>query len=721
MEKKLKQIIQNLDNGEISLVELPCPIPSKNEILIRSKLSLLSNGTERMLLKFGKAGYLSKARQQPEKVRQVIDKINADGVLATYHSVKNKLGQPIAMGYSNVGSVSDIGDGVHGFSKGDRLVSNGFHSEFVCVSKNLVAKIPDGVSDEEAVFTVPGAIALQGVRLCEPVIGETVAVFGLGLIGQLLVQILLANGCRVIGFDIDVSRVNLAKSFGAAAYKLSRGKAPISEVLSYTSGVGVDASIIATATTSNTVISHAAQICRKRGRVILVGVTGLNLSRSDFYEKELKFQVSCSYGPGRYDSVYEQEGIDYPIGFVRWTEQRNFSAVLNLMAEKKLDVKPLISSSNKITDMKKAYDRILNDKTVLGVLLDYANTTTTTTTTTKPGVEFFCSENTIDQKKTNRSNSLNIGFLGSGSYAQGQLMPAFKKFGTQMSCVVSKNGISGFSACKKFGFLSNTTDSAVLLQSPNVDAVVIATRHDSHARFVVEAIKQGKHIFVEKPLCMSLDQLEEIKHVYEHAKGVDVSGEGVKLMVGFNRRFAPQIRAIKKVLKTLNEPKSFVLKINAGALPKEHWAQSRSQGGGRVLGEACHFIDLLRFLSGSRIVSWNKVGLGGAADDTVSISLTFADGSIGTIHYFSNGHRAMPKEHLEVFCQGSIIQLNNYKSLKSFGLPELSQVNLWRQNKGQELCVKAFCQSVMLNEPCPIAFDEILEVSRLSIEIAEQI
>ena len=712
----MKQIIQNLDNGEMSLVDLPCPIPSGNELLIRSNLSLLSNGTERMLLEFGKAGYLSKARQQPEKVKQVVDKIKADGALATYRSVKHKLGQPIPMGYSNVGSVSEIGAGVLGFSKGERLVSNGFHSEFVCVSKNLVAKVPDGVSDEEAVFTVPGAIAMQGVRLTEPVIGETIAVFGLGLIGQLLVQILLANGCRVIGFDIDSNRVRLAKSFGAAAYKLSRDKAPVPEVMSHTSGVGVDASIIATATTSNKVISHAAQICRKRGRVTLVGVTGLNLSRSDFYEKELKFQVSCSYGPGRYDVVYEQEGIDYPIGYVRWTEQRNFSAVLNLMADKKLDVKPLISSSIKITDMKMAYDRVLSDKTVLGVLLDYSNITAV-----EPDRILANPKNTKGWKKSNSSGSLNIGFLGSGSYAQSQLMPAFKKFGTQMSAVISKNGISGYEACKKFGFLSNATDPESVLLSPTIDAVVIATRHDSHARFVVEAIKQGKHIFVEKPLCMSLDQLEEIKHVYEHAKGVDVSGEGVKLMVGFNRRFAPQIRAIKKVLKTLNEPKSFVLKINAGALPKEHWAQSWSQGGGRVLGEACHFIDLLRFLSGSRIVSWNKVGLGGAADDTVSISLTFADGSIGTIHYFSNGHRAMPKEHLEVFCQGSIIQLNNYKSLKSFGLPELSQVNLWRQNKGQELCVKAFCQSVMLNEPCPIAFDEILEVSRLSIEIAEQI
>jgi predicted dehydrogenase/threonine dehydrogenase-like Zn-dependent dehydrogenase len=705
----LKQLLQSLKNGTIEVASVPCPGVQRGQLLINNSRTLISAGTERMLMDFGKANFIDKARQQPDKMRMVLDKIKTDGLMPTIETVLNKLDQPIPLGYCNVGSVTEVGSGVSGFSIGDRVVSNGKHAEMVSVPMNLCAKIPDGVSDDEAAFTVLGAIALQGIRLAQPTLGEAVVVTGLGLIGLMTVQLLHAHGCRVLGLDFDQKKLGLARQFGAEAVDLSAGQDPVAASAVFSRGRGIDAVIVTAATKSSEPMHQAALMCRKRGRIILVGVTGLELSRDDFFKKELTFQVSASYGPGRYDPNYEEKGQDYPVGYVRWTEQRNFEAVLDMIHDGRVSVKPLISHRFSINEAEKAYSIVSGAEPSLGILLDYPEREQKTQRTVMYGPQPHSSA-------TQGRGRTSVAFVGAGNYATAVLIPAFKGAGARLRCVASSTGVSGVHAAKKYGFEETTTDTERAFTDRDTNVIVITTRHDSHSRFVVKALEAGKHVFVEKPLALTLDELREIDAVYSRLNNERTSRP--LLMVGFNRRFAPHIQKIKTLVAAVKGPKSFVMTVNAGAVPADHWTQDPAIGGGRIVGEACHFIDLLRYLAGAPIKDYSKTHMDIVTRDTVSFQLSFEDGSIGTVHYFTNGNKAFPKERLEVFAAGSVLQLDNFRRLRGFGWPGFSRMNLWQQDKGQRACATAFVKAVEQGGAPPIPFEEVMEVSRVSIEIA---
>ena len=710
------QIFQNLKTGETELVDVPAPGVEAGYLLIRTHRSIISLGTERMLVEFARANLLDKARQQPEKVRQVLEKIKTDGLFPTLEAVKSKLDQPLPLGYCNVGEVIDVGADVVGFQVGDRLVSNGPHAEVVLVPANLCAKVPEGVDDDSAAFTVLAAVALQGIRLAQPTLGEAVVVTGLGLVGLLAVQLFKAQGCRVLGLDLDSARVELAKAYGADAVDLSRGEDPLAAARTFSRGRGVDGVIIAASTESNEPIHQAAQMCRKKGRIVLIGVVGMELSRADFYEKELSFQVSCSYGPGRYDPAYEGQGHDYPIGYVRWTEQRNFEAVLDMLAENRLETGPLISHRFPIGEAARAYGLIGGGEPVLGILLTYDEAAKATFDRT---IEI--TPEAVPAAST--PTGLVLGMIGAGNYATRTLIPAFKKAGVRLKTVASGGDATGAYAGRKFGFEAATTDTESLLADPDINAVAIATRHDSHARFVCQALQAGKHVFVEKPLAITRDELREIESTYDRMQS---GGQAPLLMVDFNRRFAPHIRKMKELLEGVREPKSLVMTVNAGEIPPDDWTQDPTVGGGRIIGEGCHFIDLLRFLVGEPVVSVQATMMGDAPgvairDDKVSFTLGFADGSFGTVHYLANGHRSFPKERLEVFCAGRILQLDNFRRLRGYGWKGFRNLNLRRQDKGNIQSVVAFVDAIRRSGPLPIPFDEIVETTRVSLEITQQI
>lgn len=719
--RNMKQILQSLKTGATEVAEIPCPAVKEGQLLIRSIRTLVSVGTERMLVDFGKANLIDKARQQPDKVRMVLDKIKTDGLMPTMEAVFNKLEQPISLGYCNVGVAMEVGAGVAGFAVGDRVASNGKHAEVVSVPTNLCAKIPDTVSNDEAAFTVIGAIGLQGIRLAQPTLGEAVVVTGLGLIGLVTVQLLRAHGCRVLGIDFDSGKLALARQFGAEVVNLSAGEDPVTVADAFSRGRGVDAVIITASTKSSEPVHQAALMCRKRGRIVLVGVTGLELSRDDFFKKELTFQVSCSYGPGRYDSQYEEKGQDYPVGYVRWTQQRNFEAVLDMMADRRLDVKPLISHRFNINEAEQAYALVSGVGVSLGILLQYPTEVQKPEATLRQSTVELATSTQSPLLRDGRRSPPVVAFIGSGNYATAILIPAFKKSGARLKTVASSGGVSGVHAGRKFGFEATTTDTGGIFSDSEINTVVITTRHNSHARFVLQALEAGKHVFVEKPLCLTQTELGEIETAYTQ---LSEQGKAPLVMVGFNRRFAPHVQKMKGLLASVKEPKVFVMTVNAGAIPQEHWTQDQTVGGGRIVGEACHFIDLLRFLTDSPIDGFQAISIGkaqsiGLAEDKASIMLRFRDGSIGTIHYLANGHKSFPKERLEVFSGGRILQLDNYRKLTGFGWPGFRTMNLWRQDKGQKGCAVAFVQAVEQEKASPISFQEIIEVSRVSIEVAE--
>ncbi|MBE0623842.1 MAG: bi-domain-containing oxidoreductase [Burkholderiales bacterium] len=707
----MKQVLQHLATGVTEMVEAPCPRASAGQLLIRSSRTLISAGTERMLVDFGKASLIEKALQQPDKVKMVLEKIKTDGLMVTIDAVRSKLDQPLPLGYCNVGVVAEVGSGVEIFKVGDRVVSNGPHADVVKVPKNLCARIPNDVDDESAAFTVVASIGLQGIRLAQPSLGEAFVVTGVGLIGLLTVQLLRAQGCRVLAVDFDEHKLALAESFGAEICNPGKGEDPVAAGTVFSRGQGVDGVIVCASTKSNEPITQAARMCRKRGRIILVGVTGLELNRADFYQKELTFQVSCSYGPGRYDPNYEEKGQDYPYGLVRWTEQRNFEAVLDLMAARKLDVQPLISHRFPFDGAPQAYKVLTEDRSALGILLEYPDT----------GADWAVREVVLDVAKMFESARPVLGFIGAGNYASRVLLPAFKKANAQLHTIVTEGGINGVIHGKKAGFSAASTDVEAMLAKPEVSAVAIVTRHNSHARFVVAALRAGKHVFVEKPLAINADELAFVQKVYEAAHQ---NGPGPHLMVGYNRRFAPQIIRMKSLLASVKEPKSFIMTMNAGAIPPEHWTQVAEVGGGRIIGEACHYIDLMRSLAGSPIVSVQARRMGDSAgvsvtDDKAVIVLGFADGSFGAIHYLANGSASFPKERVEVFAAGRVLQLDNFRRLSGYGWPGFSKMNLWKQDKGQAACVQAFIDAISNGKATPIADNEIFEVARVTIEVAE--
>ena len=699
----MKQILQSLADGSTEVIDAPAPRPSRGHLAIASEASLVSAGTERMLVEFGRGSLLAKARSQPDKVRQIIEKARTDGIAATYDAVRSKLDQPIPLGYCNVGRVIEVGRGVEGFAVGDRVVSNGPHAEIVVVPQNLCAKVPEGVTVDQAVFTVLGAIGLQGIRLAEPTLGECVVVTGLGLIGLLTVQMLRAQGCRVLGIDTNPARLALARSFGAEV--VAAQDDVLSVAAGFSRGRGVDAVLITASTKSNDPVSQAARMCRKRGRIVLVGVTGLNLSRADFYEKELRFQVSCSYGPGRYDAAYEEGGIDYPIGFVRWTQQRNFEAVIDLMAAGAIHTAPLLSHRFGIDQAQEAYDRLAADGEALGIVLDYDT----------PATEVPA--RTVRLAVTARPGKGRIAVLGAGNFASRTLIPALLAGGAIPVELVSAGGANAAFHGRKHGFERAGSDSEAAIARDDIDVVIVATRHDSHARLTTAALNAGHHVFCEKPLCLTVGELAQIGTAYDAAAETMV-------MVGFNRRFAPHTLTMRALLAGVAEPKAFVMTVNAGAIPAGHWTQDTETGGGRIIGEACHFIDLLRHLADAPITELQAMRMGAqpaleVADDKVTITLRFADGSIGTVHYLANGHRAVAKERLEVFAAGRVLQLDNWVSLIGHGWPKFSRQKLRRQDKGTDACAAAFIAAVQAGGPSPIAWEETREVAARSIEAAE--
>lgn len=706
----MKQILQDMTMGITTLVQAPSPQLANNCLIIHSSISLISSGTERMLVEFGKASYLEKARQQPEKVKMVLDKIQTDGLMTAIDAVKSKLAQPLPLGYCNVGVVAEVGPGVDSFKVGERVVSNGPHADVVKVSKNLCARIPAEVDDESAAFVVLASIGLQGIRLAQPTLGESFVITGVGLIGLLTLQLLRAHGCRVLAIDYDESKLALARLFGAVTCNPGLGEDPVTAGMALSRGQGVDGVIITASTKSNDPVTQAARMCRKRGRIVLVGVSGMELNRADFYEKELSFQVSCSYGPGRYDPTYEDKGHDYPIGFVRWTEQRNFEAVLDMLASGQLDVKPLITHRFAFEDAPKAYETLTDDKSGLGILLRYSSDANT---------------RRVGQIKLSHDTKFNtqhavLGMIGAGNYASRMLIPAFKAAGAQLHSIVTAGGISGVIHGEKAGFTVASTDMLDMLSNPIINTVVIVTRHDTHANFVAQALKAGKHAFVEKPLAINHDELAKVEAAYFNSH---IYGKGPQLMVGFNRRFAPQVQKMKALLKTVQEPKSFIMTMNAGAIPANHWTQDISVGGGRIIGEACHFIDLMRFLADSPIVSIQARRMGDSpgiqvSEDKASITLGFEDGSFGTIIYLANGSASFPKERVEVFAAGRVLQLDNFRKLKGYGWPGFSKMNLWKQDKGQKACTLAFLQAIELGMPA-IPVEDIFEVAKATIEVAE--
>ncbi|MFQ6310945.1 bi-domain-containing oxidoreductase [Lysobacter capsici] len=713
----MQQVLQNLRDGSTEVADVPAPALRRGHLLIRSHITLVSAGTERMLVEFGKANMLQKARQQPDKVRMVLEKIRTDGLATTLDAVRSKLDQPLALGYCNVGTVIGVGPGVSGFEIGDRVASNGKHAEVVAVPVNLCAKIPDNVGDEAAAFTVLGAIALQGIRLVQPTLGETVVVTGLGLIGLITVQLLRAHGCRVLGIDYDPAKLAIAREYGAETVDLSKNEDPLAAAAAFSRGRGVDAVLITASTKSNEPVAQAAHMCRKRGRIVLIGVTGLELSRADFYEKELSFQVSCSYGPGRYDPSYEERGNDYPVGFVRWTEQRNFEAVLDMMASRAVQVQSLVTHRYGIAEAERAYAVLGGGEPSLGIVLDYGLGEDIPEQLMRRKVPLHAKPSA--NEVPSEAGGSAIAFVGAGNYAGRVLIPAFARTGAKLHTLITNNGVGSVHYGKKFGFRNASTDTDAVLRDASVGSMVIATQHGSHAELVFKSLRRGKHVFVEKPLCLTLEELQTIEKAHSEQS---VYGIPPVLMVGFNRRFAPQVRKMHTLLAGVREPKAFVMTVNAGAIPADHWTQDPQLGGGRLIGEACHFVDLLRFLADSPIMSHQLTAVGNVAgvgirSDRVSFTLSFADGSFGTVHYLANGDKSFPKERLEVFAAGRVLQLDNFRRLRGYGWPGFTRMNLWRQDKGQAACAQAFMQAVQGQAPAPIPIEQILEVARVTIEL----
>jgi len=709
----MKQILQSFKTGETTLEEVPAPMVGRGSLLIQTTRSLVSMGTERMLVEFGKSSLISKAQQQPDKVKQVLDKIKTEGLVPTLEAVFNKLEQPLPLGYCNVGKVIAIGEGVTEFNIGDRVASNGQHAEYVNIPKNLVAKIPDQISDEEATFTVIGSIGLQGIRLCNPVFGETIVVIGLGLIGLLTAQMLLANGCRVIGIDINTEKCALADKWGIISVNPGAGSDPVKAVLEATEGIGADGIIITASAKTNDIISQAAKMSRKRGRIVLVGVVGLNISRAEFYEKELSFQVSCSYGPGRYDENYEQKGLDYPISFVRWTEKRNFEAVLQAIGSNIIKVKELITEVIDLEDYQKIYGDIGHSRSIASIL--------------KYNEKEFDSDNASDKQRNtiileNRSFKGSkgvIGVIGAGNFTKMTMLPALKGAGAGLKYIASSGGVTGTALAKKYGFTHSTTDYRQIIEDNDVDTVFITTRHNSHAKFVVEAIKAGKNVFVEKPLALNQIQLDEIIEAYRSASlQLPLSPT---LTVGFNRRFSPHIQAIKKTLGDNPGPINVTATMNAGAIPANVWVHDVQIGGGRIIGEACHYLDLCVFLTGSEIrsVCMNSMGENPKENtDNASILVKFKNGSNAVINYFANGAKSYSKERLEVFSRDRVFIMDNFRTTKGFDAKGFKNLNT-KIDKGHKAQFQTYIKRIQDGGEALIPFSEIINVTKASFAAIE--
>lgn len=668
----MKQVIQDLNQGTIETWDVPDPVEQPGEVLIDTICSLISTGTEKSLTDFGKSNWIKRIKNNPDKVKMVLDKARKDGWSSTLSSVSAKLSEPMQLGYSNVGVVrKDTGD----FKKGDRVVSNGKHASVVSVPHNLVHKIPDDVSDDEAVFTIVGAIGLQGVRLAKPKLGEIYVVYGLGLIGLLTVQLLAASGCKVIGVDLDEAKRDLCSRAGGVF--LCAGDGVVDAISVYSEGYGVDGVIICASAPTNEIISNAAKVTRQRGKIVLVGVVGLNLNRSEFYEKELTFQVSCSYGPGRYDPTYEHGGVDYPFAFVRWTENRNFSAILELMSEGKLKVHDYVSAKFKVDDAVEAYKN-LSQPGKIATLIDYENVKTLNKL-----------EVTKLHESSSSSNRGNVGFIGAGGYAVSTLLPAFKKADANLHSICSSRGLSAINCAKRFKIHQAVSEVTDVISDKDVDALVISTRHNTHAELVQNALRNSKHLYIEKPLCLTTDELNEIRSIYSGLTEKPI------LTVGYNRRASPHIEFVKKHIRGTSQSKHYTYTVLAGKLEKDHWTLDPKIGGGRFIGEGCHFIDLICYLEQDFNPKLDLYPGEFRDNDFVSWSvlLSFESGSVGNINYVTRCSNALPKERIEINYDNTTITIKNFLETQIHANNK-RQLKTKRQDKGQNDYVKMFIKSL---------------------------
>lgn len=696
----MKQIIQDIKSGKTILEDVPVPIVKSGSVLIQTTRTLVSLGTERMLVEFGKSNLVEKARQQPDKVKQVLDKIKTDGLMPTLEAVFNKLGQPLPLGYCNAGKVIAVGDGVTEFKVGDRVASNGTHAEFVCVPKNLVAKIPDNVSDDEAAFTVIGSIGLQGIRLLKPQLGETVVVTGLGLIGLISAQLLKANGCKVIGIDFEDEKVELARSKGIIAINPAKGTDPVKFVLEETGRHGADGVLITASAKTNDVIHQAAEMSRKRGKVVLVGVIGLDIRRDDFYKKELTFQVSCSYGPGRYDEDYENKGIDYPLSFVRWTEKRNFETILQSISMGNIDVKSLITETVNLEDYEKIYGNMRKHGSIASILKYPENT---------------IPNKVIEVSSCGYSPSKGqIGIIGAGNFTSATMLPALNKVHANIRYIASAQGLSAKILAKKINAKRATSDYKEILNDKEVDLVMITTRHNLHAQMVIDALQSKKHVFVEKPLCLNRTELNNVIEAYKN-----VQASGVTLTVGYNRRFSPFALKMKQLIG--KGVKNIVATMNAGFIPPEVWVHDLKIGGGRIIGEACHFIDLCSFLTDSKVIAVCMNAMGENPEentDNASILLRYEDGSNAVINYFANGSKAYVKERIEIYSQEKTLVLDNWRELKGYGCKGFSKMKS-KMDKGHSTQFELLNERVKNGGDALIPFDSIINTTLASFACIE--
>lgn len=707
----MKQLLQNIKTGKTTIEDVPIPTPREGQALVKVSASLVSAGTERMVVEFAEKSYLGKARSRPDLVKQTLDKAKREGVMPTVQAVFNRLDQPMALGYSTAGTIVALGKNMQGFKVGQRVACAGggyaTHAEYNVVPRNLLTLLPKNVDFESAAFTTLGAIALHGFRLAEPQLGENVAVIGLGLLGLLTIQLASAAGCNVLGIDIDPKRVRLASSLNVQA--VTRPQAE-SAAAAFTQSRGFDSIIICADTSSNDPVELAGVIARDRAKIVATGAVGLNFPRKIYYEKEISFINSRSYGPGRYDSSYEENGQDYPIGYVRWTEGRNFQAVVDLMGSGKLNVEPLISHRFDIEDGVKAYEVITGKKKepFLGVLLKYSEQKVS-------GVPV--SRVTFKQPGTEKLDAVKLGVLGAGLFANSTLLPIIKNNKDfQLVGIASSGGLHAQHSGKKFGFQYATSSEDEIINDKNINTVAILTRHNTHADLIIKALKAGKNVFVEKPLAVDSRQLTAV------IKALSTTNHQL-LTVGFNRRFAPLIQNLKSQIVNRAEPLHAHYRINAGFIPANHWTQDPAIGGGRIIGEACHFIDVLTFLVGASPIAVTAYALpnnGRYSEDNVSMTFTFPDGSIGVVDYLANGDKSVPKERLEVFCGGMVAVLDDYVSLTTVKDGKRKEERI-AQDKGWKAEMAAFAESVRAGKEPPIPYEQIIGVTKSTFAAVESI
>lgn len=698
----MQQVKQNIRNGKLDVVEVPDPVALPGQVLIANAASVISAGTEKMVLELAKKSLIGKARERPDQVRRVLEKLRNEGFLNTLRQVQEKLDEPMSLGYSSAGTVLACGEGVQELKPGDRVASNGPHAGIVCVPKHLCALVPDGVEPERAAFATIGAIALQGVRLARPALGETAFVIGLGLLGQIVVALLKASGCRVLGTDLDPSKCDLARKFGADE---ARCDLRASDVLDATGGLGADAVLVAASTPSNQPIELAAETVRQKGRVVAVGLVGLDLPRRPFYFKEAEFVVSCSYGPGRYDANYEERGHDYPPAYVRWTEQRNMQAFLDLVAAGAVDVASLVTHRFLIDQAEAAY-RLIEEgrEPYLGIVLQY------------PDVDPAERRSAIRLETTAVGQRVGVGCLGAGNFARSVLLPIITKNDRLHPVVLcSAEGTNAAHTGKKLGFGRVASDEETVYDDPDLSAVFVITPHDQHARQVARAIRAGKHVFVEKPLALRLEEIDEIEDALRE-KGAAAP----LVMIGFNRRFSPAARRVKQVFAGLEGPLTALVRFNAGSIPPDHWVQDPQTGGGRIIGEACHGIDLATYLVGAPPVRVFAESIGGphapqVTDDQCFITLRHANGSVSTVAYLAGGDKAYPKERVEVLGGGRIAVIDDFVRVETCAAGKRSAKKLLQQDKGHRAEIEAFAEALAEGGEAPIPWEELRAVSVASI------